>query len=229
MDIPGRKPLWHEVPSWVDPDEGEYFITICCGQRGTNQLCLPNVSDVMLSSARFYYEQRKWFLTPFILMPDHVHMLASFARGQRLEKIHRREGRRAVAAAFLRAPAALTRKRAGKVQLHSRQSSAARFGQGSVRVAIRIAVGMMHRSNGRRNIWISSERRPYLDDDRLRRGPALRQAARRRFSHAFARFAALAISAKSRGSRLAPPTSAPSISGCDRSSVALEGFTLPPY
>ena len=42
-------------------------------------------------------------------------------------------------------------------------------------------------------------------------------------------FAALAISAKSRGSRLAPPTSAPSMSGSASSTAALEGFTLPPY
>src|SRR5207253_5246836 len=39
----------------------------------------------------------------------------------------------------------------------------------------------------------------------------------------------LTISAKSSGSRLAPPTSAPSISGCAMKSRMLPGVTLPPY
>ena len=41
--------------------------------------------------------------------------------------------------------------------------------------------------------------------------------------------AAATICAKSSGSRLAPPTSAPSMSGWARISAALSGFTLPPY
>ena len=40
--------------------------------------------------------------------------------------------------------------------------------------------------------------------------------------------AAATMVAKSSGSRLAPPTSAPSTSGCARISGALSGFTLPP-
>ena len=41
--------------------------------------------------------------------------------------------------------------------------------------------------------------------------------------------AAETIAAKESASRLAPPTSAPSISGCPRRVAALSGFTLPPY
>jgi len=40
--------------------------------------------------------------------------------------------------------------------------------------------------------------------------------------------AASMIAAKSLGSRLAPPTSAPSTSGCESSSAALSGLTEPP-
>ncbi len=86
-DVPGRRPLWHEVPPWIDPDESEYFVTICCRLRGVNQLCRPEVVDVLLTSARFYGEQRKWFLAPFLVMPDHVHMLASFARAYKIEAV----------------------------------------------------------------------------------------------------------------------------------------------
>ena len=40
--------------------------------------------------------------------------------------------------------------------------------------------------------------------------------------------AAATIAANSAGSRLAPPTSAPSMSGWDSSSAALAALTLPP-
>ena len=40
---------------------------------------------------------------------------------------------------------------------------------------------------------------------------------------------ARAISAKASGSRLAPPTRAPLISGCESNSLAFDGFTEPPY
>ena len=80
MNPPGRKSYLHEVPSCVDPDASDYFITVCCQQRGTNQLCTSEVGPILLSSARFYHEQRKWFPSPFVLMPDHLHMLVGFGR-----------------------------------------------------------------------------------------------------------------------------------------------------
>ncbi len=86
-DVIGRRPLGHDVPPWIDPDASEYFITICCRRRGTNQLCLPGVSEVLLSSAWFYFEQHKWFLAPLLLMPDHLHMLASFSTEYRIEEV----------------------------------------------------------------------------------------------------------------------------------------------
>ncbi len=83
----GRRPLGHEVPPWIDPDASEYFVTICSQPRGINQLCQPVVAEALLASARFYSEQRKWFLAPFLLMPDHVHMLACFPRACRMETV----------------------------------------------------------------------------------------------------------------------------------------------
>jgi len=87
MNSPGRKPLHHETPLWVDPDASDFFITICCQQRGTNQLCLPDASDILFSSARFYHQQRKWFPSLILLMPDHLHMLVGFAREHRMEDV----------------------------------------------------------------------------------------------------------------------------------------------
>lgn len=87
MDDFGRKTLPHDAPPWVDPAESNYFITICCQQRGTNQLCTSTVADGLLKSARFYYDKQKWFPSLFLLMPDHLHMLVGFGREQEMTKV----------------------------------------------------------------------------------------------------------------------------------------------
>ena len=50
----GRKIILHDVPPWVDLYASAYFVTVCCKQRGTNQLCTPSVGPALLDSARFY-------------------------------------------------------------------------------------------------------------------------------------------------------------------------------
>ena len=89
MSIPGRKQLPHGIPPWIDPDANDYFITVCCQQRGTNQLCLPKIGDVILSTVRFYQNAQKWFPSLFLLMPDHLHMIAAFGRDQDMTKVVR--------------------------------------------------------------------------------------------------------------------------------------------
>ena len=87
MKQPGRKIFQHDVPPWVDPDASEYFITICCKQRGTNQLCTSDIGEALLESARFYHQQQKWFSWVFLLMPDHVHMIVGFPQPLRIEAV----------------------------------------------------------------------------------------------------------------------------------------------
>ena len=83
----GRKIILHDVPPWVDLYANTYFITVCCKQRGTNQLCLPNIGPALLDSARFYQAQKKWFPWLFLLMPDHVHMIVAFGQPHRIEVV----------------------------------------------------------------------------------------------------------------------------------------------
>ena len=83
----GRRVFDHEVPPWVDPEGSDYFITICCKQRGTNQLCLPDIGLTLLDSARFYVAKGKWFPFIFLLMPDHLHMIAAFGYQHRVEAV----------------------------------------------------------------------------------------------------------------------------------------------
>jgi len=52
-----------------------YFITVCCQQRGLNQLCHEPMADILIDTARMYHEQARWNLDLLLLMPDHFHAL----------------------------------------------------------------------------------------------------------------------------------------------------------
>ena len=85
MEAPGRRTFDHAVPPWIDPDARNFFVTVCCQRRGKNRLCTPATSQTLLATAHFYYEQQKWLPSVFLLMPDHLHMIVSFGRGQTME------------------------------------------------------------------------------------------------------------------------------------------------
>jgi putative transposase len=78
MEIPRRKTLPHEIPSWVDPQKEIYFITINCEERFRNQLALPAVSKQLFETVRHRQEKFLWWPYLFLLMPDHLHALLSF-------------------------------------------------------------------------------------------------------------------------------------------------------
>ena len=78
MDVPRRKTLPHEIPSWVDPQKEVYFITIKCEKRSRNQLALPEVSERLFETVRLRQERFLWWPHLFLLMPDHLHALFSF-------------------------------------------------------------------------------------------------------------------------------------------------------
>ncbi len=75
---PNRKTLPHAVPPWARGDD-LYFITICAQPKGENQLCRPAPGSALLDTVAVYRAQEKWYPLIFLLMPDHVHMLAAFA------------------------------------------------------------------------------------------------------------------------------------------------------
>jgi REP element-mobilizing transposase RayT len=75
--FPRRKTLPHRVPAWMGPG-CLYFITICCKDRGQNQLCRPDVAKYILGSVAYRQQSRLWFARLVLLMPDHVHMLVAF-------------------------------------------------------------------------------------------------------------------------------------------------------
>jgi putative transposase len=86
-DVIGRRALPHDPPLGIDTNNEVFFITICCKTRGTNQLCNPDVWNVMVGATRFYEKNRDWFVPVLVSMPDHLHALASFSREVRMRDV----------------------------------------------------------------------------------------------------------------------------------------------
>ena len=138
----GRCWLLPAVPEWIDPESTNFFVTICCQRRGTNQLCLPGVGNVIVSAARFYHEQRRWLLSLFLVVPDHVHMLVSFGRERGMIptmcawKRYLEPARHHLAEKLLRPSTAHGSLRATGSRLHLAKPGAGGLGADSGRVAV---------------------------------------------------------------------------------------------
>src|SRR5690349_5381806 len=52
-----------------------YFITICCQQRGSNQLCHEDTAKTLCDTGQIYHTRGRWNLSLMLLMPDHLHAL----------------------------------------------------------------------------------------------------------------------------------------------------------
>ena len=76
-NLPQRRKLPHAIPLWVGQG-ARHFITINCQERGTDSLCRDNVAAELLDSARYYEEIGHWYLWLMVVMPDHVHFIATF-------------------------------------------------------------------------------------------------------------------------------------------------------
>ena len=71
-----RKPLDHSV-HFTGRFGATYFLTVCCNERGKNQLCHQNVARELFRSAALYDQRQIWYLVLLLLMPDHCHALVS--------------------------------------------------------------------------------------------------------------------------------------------------------
>ena len=81
--VPTRKILPHEMPLWIDPRKEDYFITVCCQQRGRNQLAIPKVGEALLDTIRHRNERQIWYAHVAVIMPDHVHLVLAFPNMER--------------------------------------------------------------------------------------------------------------------------------------------------
>src|SRR4051794_19227576 len=78
-DVIGRRVLPHDPPHFIGTSDAVFFITICCQEKGVNQLCNPGVAKILFDATQFYLDQKQWSVPLLLLMPDHLHMLASFS------------------------------------------------------------------------------------------------------------------------------------------------------
>jgi putative transposase len=81
--------LHHEVPHWVEV--GALFHIRIALNRPVQQRALTDqqLAPVILESAKFYESKQRWHITIFLLMPDHLHALMSFARDELMSEVIR--------------------------------------------------------------------------------------------------------------------------------------------
>ena len=77
-ELPERKWLRHETPSWIRPENERFFLTICCKERHAEQLTLQTVAPELIRSFEFGHTRGDWYGHLFLLMPDHLHAIMSF-------------------------------------------------------------------------------------------------------------------------------------------------------
>jgi len=73
--LPKREKLPHEIPSWVNQG-ARHFITINCKHRNHDEL--TGKAGQLLESALYYEQNDKWHLWLMVVMPDHIHFIATF-------------------------------------------------------------------------------------------------------------------------------------------------------
>ena len=73
-----RKRLPHEVPLWVHSNREDYFITVCCRERGRNQLANPKIAPALFETIKHRNERQLWYVHLATIMPDHIHLLITF-------------------------------------------------------------------------------------------------------------------------------------------------------
>src|ERR1039457_5271906 len=89
QDPIGRRALPHDPPHFIGTSDAIFFITICCQPKGENQLCHSRIAETLFASTRFYWNRHLWGLPLLLLMPDHLHMLATFGPDASMEKVIR--------------------------------------------------------------------------------------------------------------------------------------------
>ncbi len=77
--LPQRTKLPHEIPVWAQIN-AIYFITICAEPRGENHFCHVNISHEIWNTILHRQEIGQWWVHLFLMMPDHIHALMSFAQ-----------------------------------------------------------------------------------------------------------------------------------------------------
>ena len=74
--------LHHRVPHWVELGALFHIRIRLEREKGQKALTDPALGQTILDSAKFYEAKMRWHITLFLLMPDHLHVVLSFARSE---------------------------------------------------------------------------------------------------------------------------------------------------
>ena len=83
------KRLYHRVPHWVEPGARFHVRIRLDLAKPQSQLTDPCLGHAILDSAIFYEEKMRWHITLFLLMPDHLHAVLSFAPDESMSEVIR--------------------------------------------------------------------------------------------------------------------------------------------
>ncbi|HAL91747.1 MAG TPA: hypothetical protein DCM68_01825 [Verrucomicrobia bacterium] len=86
--LPKRKTLPHAVPAWVQ-DGAIFFITINALNRFELPLLQDNRPALLWDSVKWRMDKSHWWPHLFLLMPDHLHLLASFPKMSGMQEVVR--------------------------------------------------------------------------------------------------------------------------------------------
>ena len=81
--------LHHQVPHWVEPGAPFHVRIRLDREKQQRPLIEPSLAQGMLDSARFYEAKLRWHITLFLVMPDHLHAVLSFARDKSMSEVIR--------------------------------------------------------------------------------------------------------------------------------------------
>jgi REP element-mobilizing transposase RayT len=79
--------LHHTVPPWVE-SAALFHIRIALDCEAEQRaLTEPILAQALLDSAKVYETKQRWHITLFLLMPDHLHALLSFASDESMSGV----------------------------------------------------------------------------------------------------------------------------------------------
>ena len=79
--------LYHDVPAWVEPGALFHIRIALDRTREQQPLTTPRLAKSLMESAEFYDRHQRWYITAFMLMPDHIHALLSFHRDKSMSRV----------------------------------------------------------------------------------------------------------------------------------------------
>ena len=79
--------LHHDVPPWIETGALFHIRIAIERERKRSPLTSVPLAQALLDSARFYEIKQRWHITLFLLMPDHLHALLSFASDESMSNV----------------------------------------------------------------------------------------------------------------------------------------------